>query len=116
VVGHWTNKLYEYFEAEQKRLQCTLQGGVCAEPESKYESFHKTMLAARERARKTSILGGSAAASATSDNNNQGFINLGGDLNEESVMSEAEKSLRARMRKRDAMMRYNYNKIISPVY
>lgn len=29
VVGHWTSKLYEYFEAEQERLQCTLQGGVC---------------------------------------------------------------------------------------
>lgn len=25
VVGHWTNKLYEYFEAEQKRLQCKLK-------------------------------------------------------------------------------------------
>ena len=27
VVGHWTRKLYEYFEAEQKRLQCTMDGG-----------------------------------------------------------------------------------------
>lgn len=27
VVGHWTRKLYEYFEAEQKRLQCTMEGG-----------------------------------------------------------------------------------------
>ena len=25
VVGHWTRRLYEYFEAEQKRLECTLQ-------------------------------------------------------------------------------------------
>jgi len=30
VVGHWTSKLYEYFEAEQKRLQFTMEGGICA--------------------------------------------------------------------------------------
>ena len=26
VVGHWTSKLYEYFEAEQKRLEFTMNG------------------------------------------------------------------------------------------
>ena len=25
VVGHWTRRLYEYFEAEKKRLECTIQ-------------------------------------------------------------------------------------------
>lgn len=29
VVGHWTSKLYEYFEAEQKRLECAMHGGKC---------------------------------------------------------------------------------------
>ena len=29
VVGQWTNKLYEYFEAEQRRLQITMQGEFC---------------------------------------------------------------------------------------
>ena len=45
-------------------MQCKLNGGTCAEPQSKYESFHKTMMAARERARKTSnFLSGSARSS-----------------------------------------------------
>ena len=26
VVGHWTSKLYEYFEAEQRRLEFTMNG------------------------------------------------------------------------------------------
>merc|ERR550539_80472 len=56
VVGHWTRKLYEYFEAEQKRLQCTMEGGVCAEPiTNKYELVTKSITAAKERARKTSV-------------------------------------------------------------
>ena len=29
VVGHWTSKLFEYFEEEQKRLECAINGGVC---------------------------------------------------------------------------------------
>ena len=122
VVGHWTNKLYEYFEAEQKRLQCTLKGGECPEPQSKYESFHKTMMAARDRARKTSsFLSGSARSSmrktsAKGDNNNQGYVNYGinapgvgggaaPDFEDDVSMSETERSLRLRMRKRDAIMR-----------
>ena len=82
VVGHWTSKLYEYFEQEQKRLQCTMEGGVCQvresgkmntvtknagdtlhviqEPETKLERLQKTVNIAKERVRKTSvtILGG----------------------------------------------------------
>ena len=113
VVGHWTNKLYEYFEAEQKRLQCKLKGGNCAEPESKYESFQRTMMAARERARKTSrsILGPSEIRKVSSinsaENNNQGYVNYGiAEADLDPSMSETEKSLRMRMRKRDAVMRY----------
>ena len=124
VVGHWTNKLYEYFEAEQKRLQCQLKGGTnCNEPESKYESFHRTMISARDRARRASVglLGpGSGPGVGTSrhenrktshgvevamENNNQGYVNYGSDDPDQSVMSETEKSLRLRMAKRDAMMR-----------
>lgn len=117
VVGQWTNKLYEYFEAEQKRLQCKLKGGNCAEPESRYESFHRTMMAARERARRTSIvlLGGeqrkhSRRASASLENNNQGYVNYGASdpeiqMNIEPSMSETEKSLRMRMSQRDALRR-----------
>ena len=118
VVGHWTNKLYEYFEAEQKRLQCKLKGGNCAEPESRYESFHRTMMAARERARRTSIsiLGGgdhrksSTASHLNTENNNQGYVNYGGEgihdiIPGDHSMSETEKSLRLRMAKRDALMR-----------
>ena len=26
AVGHWTSKLYEYFEAEQRRLEFTMNG------------------------------------------------------------------------------------------
>ena len=44
VVGHWTSKLYEYFEAEQKRLECTLNGGRCVEPASKFERFQVSFL------------------------------------------------------------------------
>ncbi len=39
VVGHWTNKLYEYFEAEQKRLQCTLNGEECQVSKYYYKTF-----------------------------------------------------------------------------
>ena len=120
VVGHWTNKLYEYFEAEQRRLQCTLEGGVCSEPvESKYESFHKTMKAARERARKTSMaLTGSRSRRESTmaghnqpgsgiENNNQGFVNLGSDFHSDELgpVSDVERSLRARMKKKSAIMR-----------
>ena len=110
VVGHWTNKLYEYFEAEQKRLQCKLQGGPCEEPESKYESFHRTMMAAREKVRKASTASRkSSAAIATIENNNQGFVNYAATIEEDpanTTMSETEKNLRQRMKKRSAMMRY----------
>ena len=120
VVGHWTNKLYEYFEAEQKRLQCKLKGGNCAEPESRYESFHRTMMAARDRARRTSIsiLGsenrkastrsvGQGRRDSTMENNNLGYISYGDsrEVLEHSVMSDTEKKLRLRMAKRDALMR-----------
>lgn len=113
VVGHWTNKLYEYFEAEQKRLQCTLQGGVCAEPETKLEKVQKTIVAAKERARKTSmtILGtatGPSRRESRQENNNSGIVNLAADLDAEYVpsgVSEVEKNLRARMRKREGLMR-----------
>ncbi len=129
VVGHWTNKLYEYFEAEQKRLQCTLEGGICPDPvESKYESFHKTMRAARERARKTSAMLTSGGAGSRSrrestinnlrkesrlshvnvnisgDNNNAGFVNLGADLTSDEI-SEVERNLRTRMKKKSALTR-----------
>ena len=123
----------------QKRLQCTLKGGICSEPQSKYESFQKTMQAARERARKSSnFLSGTSARNSmrkgsavairkgsavttmnrkSSENNNQGFVNYGGpglselpeniaDTEEiSSSMTETEKSLKLRMRKRDAIMR-----------
>jgi len=120
VVGHWTNKLYEYFEAEQKRLQCKLKGGNCAEPESRYESFHRTMMAARDRARRTSIsiLGsenrkastrsvGQGGRDLTMENNNLGYVSYGDsrEVLEHSVMSDTEKKLRLRMAKRDALMR-----------
>ena len=112
--------MYEYFEAEQKRLQCKLKGGNCAEPESRYESFHRTMMAARDRARRTSIsiLGsenrkastrsaGQGVRDLTMENNNLGYINYGEsrEVLEHSVMSETEKKLRLRMAKRDALMR-----------
>ena len=100
VVGHWTNKLYEYFEAEQKRLQCKLQGGSCDEPESKYESFHRTVMVAREKARKIST---TKDRKRSAENNNQGFVNYG--VVEEETMSETERNLRQRMKKRSAMMR-----------
>ncbi len=29
VVGQWTKKLFEYFESEQRRLECTMQGEFC---------------------------------------------------------------------------------------
>ena len=109
VVGHWTGKLYEYFEAEQRRLQCTLQGGNCTEPESKYESFHRTMMSARERARKTSrtILKPSSSrkSSAAPENNNPGYGNYSGSLEDYGSMSETERSLRMRMRKKASLMR-----------
>lgn len=83
MVGHWTSKLFEYFEAEQKRLQCTLEGGPCMvigfkapfalfraiidfftlkDPPRKYERLSKTV----DRVRKTSAIltSGSAAAAA----------------------------------------------------
>ena len=112
VVGHWTNKLYEYFEAEQKRLQCKLQGGPCDEPGSKYESFHRTMMAAREKVRKASTATNSerkkssVSLSGSAENNNQGFVNYAAAIEDESTMSETEKNLRQRMKKRSAMMRY----------
>ena len=82
-------------------------------------------MAARERARKTSnFLSGSARSSmrktsAKGDNNNQGYVNYGGhgsgaaisanfsspgDEQDHSI-TETEKSLKLRMRKRDAIMR-----------
>ena len=87
------------------------------------------MQAARERARKSSnFLSGTSARNSmrkgsavalrkSSENNNQGFVNYGGpglsELPENiateeisSSMTETEKSLKLRMRKRDAIMRY----------
>ena len=82
------------------------------------------MMAARDRARKTSsFLSGSARSSmrktsAKGDNNNQGYVNYGinapgvgggggaaPDFEDDVSMSETERSLRLRMRKRDAIMR-----------
>ena len=55
VVGHWTSKLYEYFEAEQKRLEFTMNGETPEEPTTKYERIQRTVNLAKERARKTSV-------------------------------------------------------------
>ena len=70
------------------------------------------MMAARERARRTSmsILGNDhrkSSAAARLENNNQGYVNYGGDSDvlDPSMMSETERNLRLRMAKRDALMR-----------
>ena len=57
AVGHWTSSLYEYFEAEQARLD----GQVgAAQAERKQDILRKTFTEARDRARKmSSSLGGS---------------------------------------------------------
>ena len=140
--NHYLPKTFFLF---QKRLQCTLKGGICSEPQSKYESFQKTMQAARERARKSSnFLSGTSARNSMrkssavalrkssavalrkgSENNNQGFVNYGGSglselpeniaEEENPSMTETEKNLKLRMRKRDAIMRYHnlkFKKII----
>lgn len=44
VVGHWTARLYEYFEAEQKRLECTMQGEKCEVTVKVLTSFNCTFL------------------------------------------------------------------------
>ena len=78
---------------------------------SRYESFHRTMMAARERARRTSmsILGNDhrkSSVAARLENNNQGYVNYGGDSDVlDPSMSETERNLRLRMAKRDALMR-----------
>jgi hypothetical protein len=103
------------------------------EPETKFERLQKSMNAAKERARKTSatILGGSASASAAalrreSRMMSEGVSNLGyaqgphssviviggsggdGDgnnNNSNSASTELERSIRARLQKREGIMR-----------
>ncbi len=43
VVGHWTNKLYEYFESEQKRLQAVVEGTPGPLIQSKHGRFYLAM-------------------------------------------------------------------------
>ncbi|TRY74386.1 hypothetical protein TCAL_04607 [Tigriopus californicus] len=130
VVGHWTSKLYEYFEAEQKRLECAMHGGKCEEPITKFERFQQTVTAAKERARKTSVIltgGGQRRESrresrredALSGISNPSFSGTSSNLSvpspnsisheieieENNNMSEVEKNIRARMQRRDGIMR-----------
>eukprot|EP00093_Oithona_nana_P010821 10821.XXX_543278_545086_1 [CDS] Oithona nana genome sequencing. len=50
AVGSWTQRLYEYFEAEQKRLECKVQGsGTCHDPEANQAIFHRTMTSVRRK-------------------------------------------------------------------
>ena len=54
AVGHWTNKLYEYFEAKQTQIH--YKSNNVNYPEQHYDSFHiSTIIAGREQVRRTSV-------------------------------------------------------------
>ena len=46
AVGSWTQRLYQYFEAEQKRLECK---DTCHAPEANQATFHRTMTSVRRK-------------------------------------------------------------------
>lgn len=113
--------MYEYFEAEQKRLECTIQGGVCREPiHDRYEKVTKTLNAAKERVRKTSasIMGASSLDSRSQDvsaasSSRGGYVNNNFviDVNDPVMeddsdgISVVERNIRARMMKREEILR-----------
>eukprot|EP00095_Tigriopus_kingsejongensis_P006523 maker-scaffold172_size289735-snap-gene-1.32 protein:Tk06523 transcript:maker-scaffold172_size289735-snap-gene-1.32-mRNA-1 annotation:"nadph oxidase" len=130
VVGHWTSKLFEYFEAEQKRLAYAMQGATCQEPISKFERFQQTVTAAKERARKTSVILTGSSQRRESRRESRREDSLSGVSNpsftgtpslpsgstpsgsnheveseENNNMTEVERNIRARMQKRDGIMR-----------
>ena len=94
AVGHWTTSLYEYFEAEQARLDGQLGAGQASH---KQDILRKTFTEARDRARKVSnSLGGGQMSVASS-------YNLWGTASGPASGSDHTRQMR-QLRRADAMI------------